>query len=145
MNAAVESESLPRYELNIDTAVTDLLKIQVPERTSDDISREFKVLINPNCYIDKLVQIQFVDAEGNIVKITNNRHHKILVPTNKWTLMQLNELTNNVFFVKDLDDNEDTHDIEFLSNAISVETENRISNDNFLCSTMELSVAKLQD
>lgn len=48
MNAAVESEAFPRYELNIDTAVTDLLKIQVPERTSDDISREFKVLINPN-------------------------------------------------------------------------------------------------
>ena len=144
MNAAVESEAFPRYELNIDTAVTDLLKIQVPERTSDDISREFKVLINPNSQVDKLIELEFVDKDGKHVDITNNRHYKVFVPTNKWSLLQLNEINDNIFFVKDLDDNEDMHDIEFLSNAISVETENRIANDNFLSDTMELSVSELQ-
>ena len=144
MNAAVESESFPRYELNIDTAVTDQLKIQVPERTSDDISREFKVLIKPDCQIDKLVELEFVDANGNHVQITNNRHQKVLIPTNKWTLLQLNEINSNVFFVKDLDDNEDAHDVEFLSNAISVETANRIANDGYLSDTIELSVGNLQ-
>ena len=59
-------------------------------------------------------------------------------------MLQLNEINDNIFFVKDLDDNEDMHDIEFLSNAISVETENRIANDNFLSDTMELSVSELQ-
>ena len=144
MNAAVESESFPRYELNIDTAVTDQLKIQVPERTSDDISREFKVLIKPDCQIDKLVELEFVDANGNHVQITNNRHQKVLIPTNKWTLMQLNEINSNIFFVKDLDDNEDAHDVEFLSNAISVESANRIANDGYLSDTIELSVGNLQ-
>lgn len=69
----------------------------------------------------------------------------MLVPTNKWSLLQLNEINDNVFFVKDLDDNEDTHDIEFLSAAISAESVNRAANDRFLSDAVELSVTSLQN
>jgi len=131
-NSDVTSETFPRYELGIDVDFTGVMKIKMPERTSLDISREFMVVINPDYEVDRLVQLMFVDKDGKEVKLVNNRHNKILLPTNKWTTLQIKEIDNNMFFVKDLDDNEDMHDIEFLSNAISVETQNRIANDSYL-------------
>lgn len=64
IDAAVTTESFPRYTLGIDTSDTETLKIQVPERTTLDIAREFMVIIKPDCFFDKLIKLDFVKADG---------------------------------------------------------------------------------
>ena len=137
VNANVTTEEFPKYTLKIANNDTDTLKIQIPERTSTDISREFTIVINPDCFVNKLVKLELVDSEGNAVKIVNNRNLDILIPTNMWTTFQVNEINNNVFFVKDFDDNEDHHYIRVLSNAINIETNARIINDNSISNIVD--------
>lgn len=42
----------------------------------------------------------------------------LLVPTNMWTTLQVNEINHNKFFIKDFDGNENAHDIRTLSSSI---------------------------
>jgi hypothetical protein len=145
IDPTVTTEAFPKYKLLIEENDTDILKIQVPERTSLDISREFMVVINPDCFINKLVKLEFVDFEGNPVKIVNNRHMDLVVPTNMWTTLQINEINHNVFFVKDFDDNEDHHYVRVLSNAIDVESAARIADSQYLSNAIDLSTLELQN
>lgn len=145
IDAAVTTESFPRYTLGIDTSDTDTLKIQVPERKTLDVAREFMVIVKPDCFLDKLVKLDFVKADGTQAQFTCNRRGMLLIPTNKWTTLQVKEIDNNVFYVLDLDGNENDHDVEFLSAAISSESSVRAAQDKFLSDELVLSATSLQE
>jgi hypothetical protein len=114
--------------INVDTSTSGILKIKIPTRKVEEISHEFMVVIKPTCYTDKkLVELKFVNDFGYPVKILNNRHEKLLVPTNKWSTIQLNEINYGIFFVKDMDEGE--HEFEYNKlredvNIISVDVNN---------------------
>jgi hypothetical protein len=114
--------------INVDTSTSGILKIKIPTRKVEEISHEFMVVIKPTCYTDKkLVELEFVDDFGHPVKILNNRHKKLLIPTNKWSTIQLNEINYGTFFVKDMDEGE--HEFEYNKlrkdvNIISVDVNN---------------------
>ena len=145
IDSTATTESFPTYELDLDLSQTNKFQIEIPDRTTLDIAREFMVVIKPDCEVDRLIKLEFVHTDGKVATICSNRRDMILVPTNKWTTLQVKEINHNIFYVLDLDGNENDHDIEFLSNAIDVEETNRLSDDKFLSDTIEISVNNLQE
>ena len=117
------SNEKPIENINVDTSSSGTLKIKIPTRKIEEISHEFMVVIKPTCYSNKeLVELEFVDELGQHVKIINNRHEKLLVPTNKWSTIQLNEINYGVFFVKDMDEGEHGFEYNKLRNDVDIIT-----------------------
>ena len=135
--AIIEPENISTNEqlidnINVDISTTGLFKIKIPSRTTDDISREFSVVIKPKCLIDRLIEIVFVDDNNQPVQIFNNRHERLFIPTNKWTTLQLNEINYNKFFVKDMDEGEQEFEFNEIKATIREEISNRISSDELI-------------
>ena len=135
--AIIEPENISTNEqlidnINVDISTTGLFKIKIPSRTTDDISREFSVVIKPKCLIDRLIEIVFVDDNNQPVQIFNNRHERLFIPTNKWTTLQLNEINYNKFFVKDMDEGEQEFEFNEIKATLKEEISNRISSDELI-------------
>ena len=127
----VNTQSSPKTDspdilyLNINDSDNDIIKICVPDRSTNDISREFAIVINPQYSQNKLVELQLTNKSGEKVDYISNRREQLFkVPTNMWTYLQVNEINHNRFFIKDLDANENAHDVRTLSTAIR-----KLSND----------------
>jgi hypothetical protein len=117
VNPEIDNNNVSPYTLDINDA-SNILKVAIPKKSELNVAREFAIIIKPICKTNKLVEIQLTDASGNKVDYISNRRDKILIPTNKWTNLQVNEINQDRFFIKDFDGNENAHDIRILSVSI---------------------------
>lgn len=51
---------------------------------------------------DEMVQIKFIDTDGNDLPFYNNKHLDLWLKTNSWTTLQVNEIRPNRFLITDL-------------------------------------------
>ena len=109
--------------LNLVENADTKFSIQVPRRSKLDVdektSREFIIAAKIDSTIDKLL-LQLVDEDPNIDINYVNAHKKnsFAFATNKWTTLQFNEINNNLFYVRDLDESDLHDDVDVLSNNI---------------------------
>ena len=115
---AVSFDASIEYDLDIDTSNNDSVKIQIPDKTTDDISREFFITIKLDSKIKKTVKAEFVFSDGTPAEIFNNKHKDLYItassdPTD-WVTYMVNEVKPNKFLITDLNDYEDHQILEQL-------------------------------
>lgn len=114
----VRGNTDPSYRFSIDTSNLNTIKLKVPEKTSDDISREFIVAVEyKSIESDKTFRkFELVDKYGNPVELVNTTYGEpyLYVLPNKLAVYQVKEVYAGKFVAVDLNDEEDNYQIEQL-------------------------------
>ena len=111
IDAATSTDEYNEYVLDIDTSNNDTVKIQFPDKSTTDISREFFITVKLDSKTKKNVKAEFVYKDGTPVSIFNNKHKELYIvassdPTD-WVTYMVNEVRPNKFLITDLNDYED--------------------------------------
>lgn len=128
-----------QYILHIDVENTDIVKLEVPNKSSNDILREFIGTFNIATATDKFIKVELVDENSLPVSIYNldNGKRDLFVKSNTITYLKFIEDRDQngiLFTVKDLTDAGDSYFIKKLEQDLNNEIETR-----------ELSVTSLQE
>lgn len=105
------ADQYTEYILDVDTESVNIVKIEFPDKTFEDVSREFFITIKLDSMIDKSVKAKFIYSDGKDVTFYNNKKTELYLqasPNEKsWTTYMVNEVRQNRFLITDLNDYED--------------------------------------
>lgn len=136
----------PTWVFDPKTAGMDVVKMVVPNKKADDISREEVIVTKfETGTLGGSVQVKFIDELGRDIRVYNEKSLTYRVPTNTYTTFKIQEVQPDIFLLVDLNENSQEGRLAKLREDLNNEISARKDDSEFLSAGLSGLSGQVED